>query len=323
MSQESGIRPPCSIYDYIKMNTTDGRLPEGFEIPWLKDMWAPGAKDGVALNHMIPIEQVQDPELDQKILETLKLMASENNGDRLGEIFAVYEEYEKKYSIVRLFNPIVRMIAKHQKEMNLERLLKFGDFLICKGTSLLAVKLGLSVIAGYNAPFVEEVAMEFGIYDEFTYYAARILSLSCWPNGNEELFSLAKTVKGWGRINAVEWLRPETEEIRDWLLYEGADNTVIPQYSADTCLMKAEAEKRLDGALSAKEFEAIGKLIREALEEGGPCRGITNGRQLLPKYIAKAKEFPAEPEVIRMILEAADEYGLSGDVIEAAKRMAE
>ena len=320
MSQESAIKPTCSIYEYIKSNTKDGRLLEGFKIPWIKDMWAPGAHDGVALNHMMPIELSSDPERDQKILEALKLMTSENNGDHVNEVFAIIGELDKKDSIVRLFDQIIRIIGRHQKEIDFQTLLEFGDFLICKGTSLLAVKLGLNVIAPFNAPFVEEVAMEFGVYDEFTYYAARILSNACRPNGNAKLFELAKNVKGWGRIHAVDWLKPETQEIRDWLLFEGANNTIIPQYSANLCLQKTEAEKRLDGSLTANEYAAIGYLIRESLVQG-PCRGITDGEQLLSKYILKAQEFPVDPELIRKVLEAADEYNLNENVIETAKRL--
>lgn len=320
MSQENTVNPICPIYECIKNNTKDGRLPEGFEIPWLKDMWAPGAHDGVALNHMIPIELSPDPERDQKILEALKFMASPNNGEHVEEVFAIIEELDEKDSIVRLYDPIVRIIASHQKEMDLHTLLQFGDFLICKGTSLLAVKLGLSVIAPFKAPFVEDVAMEFGVYDEFTYYAARILTKDCWPSGNAKLFELAKNVKGWGRIHAVEWLKPETPEIRDWILFEGANNTIIPQYSANICLQKAEAEKRLESSLTADEYAAIGKLIRESLVQG-PCRGVTDGEQLLSKYILKAQEFPTDQELIRVILEDADEYNLNKDVIEAAKRL--
>ena len=321
MSQEAAGSAVYPIYEYIKENTKDGHLPEGFEIPWLKDQWAPGAHDGVMLNHMLPIELNQDPERDRKILEALRLMASENNGEHVDEVFAIFEALDQKDSIVRLYDPIIRIIAQHQKELDLRTLLQFGDFLICKGTSLLAVKLGLTVITPFSVPFVEEVMMEFGVYDEFTYYAARTLTRGCWPNGNEELFTLAKNVKGWGRIHAVEWILPATPEIRDWLLYEGADNTVIPQYSANICLQKAEAEKRLDGSPSAKEYQAIGKLIRESLEEG-PCRGVTNGDRLLPKYIAKAKNLPADPEAIELILEAAEEYSLDKDTVETAKRLA-
>ena len=72
---------------------------------------------------------------------------------------------------------------------------------------------------------------------------------------------------------------------------------------------------------TAKEYEAIGKLILESLTEG-PCRGVADGELLLPKFIGKAKEFRADPEVFEQISDAADEYGLSPEMKEAAKRLA-
>ena len=257
--------PSCSIYEYIKKNTKDGRLPEGFSIPWINNSFAPGAQDGLFLKHMAPIEFQPDEDRDRKILDALKLMSIENNSVYIDEIMSIFEEIEKKTTIVRLFDKITDTIISHQEELNLENILRFGDFLISFGTSRFAVKLGLNLLAPFNALFVEEVAIEFGVYDEFTYYAARILSLDTWKKGNEELFSLAKNIKGWGRIHAVDYLRPDTQEIKDWLLYEGANNVIDPQYSADICLQKAEARKRLDGDLTAREYEAIGNLIQQAL----------------------------------------------------------
>ena len=272
------------------------------------DEWSAIAKYNRKIyEEQIKLEKIKDEELKKRNKADLDLQIKQ----RLKQEYE-NELKEKEYD---------KLMKEHQKEMDLRVLLQFGDFLICSGTSLLAVKLGLSVISPFSAPFVEEVMMEFGIYDEFTYYAARTLSRGIWPNGNEELFSLAKKVHGWGRIHAVEWLEPKTQEIRDWLLYEGADNRVIPQYSANICLQKAEALKRLDGCLTAKEYEAIGKLILESLTEG-PCRGVADGELLLPKFIGKAKEFRADPEVFEQISDAADEYGLSPEMKEAAKRLA-
>ena len=292
-------RPECPIYEYIKSHTQDGRLPEDFRIPWIGGLWAPGAQDGVFLYHMAPLSS--DPDREQKILQALKMMSSEDNGDHIQEVFQIFEKIEKDTSIVRLFDEIIRIILANQADLNFGNLLNFGDWLICNGVSLLSVKLGLTVIAPFSAPFVEEVMTEFGVYDEFTYYAARVLSLKYWQNGNEKLFDLAKNVRGWGRIHAVEYLQPETQEIRDWLLYEGADNDILSQYAADTCLQKAGAEERLDANITAEEFAAIGKLIQAALEPG-PCPGVTDAERILPKYLAKEKEFPIDPALKQLIL---------------------
>lgn len=117
----------------------------------------------------------------------------------------------------------------------------------------------------------------------------------------EALFRLAKNVRGWGRIHAVEFLKPETKEIQDWLLFEGADNNVLGQYSADTCLQKSGAESRLDAGLSAREHEAIGKLIQTALEPG-PCPGVTDV-DILPKFLVRGKEFSVDLELRQLIFD--------------------
>lgn len=301
--KESGVvpQPECSIYEYIRKHTKNGGVDADFRIPWLQGNWAPGAQDGVFLYHMAPLQP--DPDREQKILKALTMMSDEESGQYTGEIFAIFDEIEEKTSIVRLFDEINRIIAEHQAELNLGNLLNFGDWLISYGVSLLSVKLGLTVLAGFHVPFVEEVMMEFGVYDEFTYYAARVLSRETWENGNAELFRLSRNVHGWGRIHAVAYLRPETQEMRDWLLYEGADNDVMSQYSADTCLQKAGAASRLDSNLSVREFEAIGKLIQAALEPG-PCPGVTDGTQILTKYLERGKDFSIDPALRQRILES-------------------
>ena len=298
-ASDAASGPECPIYEYIKKHTKDGHLPEDFRIPWIQSMWAPGAQDGVALYHMAPLQP--DAVREQKILEALKLMSAEENAQYTETIFGIFVEMEKQTSIVKLYDEIVLTIIRHQAELNPMKLLNYGDWLICQGISLLAVKLGLTILSPFNVPFVEEVMTEFGVYDEFTYYAARVLSQGHWQNGNVKLFHLAKNVRGWGRIHAVEFLEPDTEEIRDWLLYDGADNDVLGQYSADICLQKAGAEGRLDGKLSAAEYEAIGKLIRTALEPG-PCPGVTDV-EILPKLLVKGKEFPVDLELRQLIFD--------------------
>ena len=298
---EASLQPECPVYEYIKSHTHDGRLADDFQIPWIQSGWAPGAQDGVFLYHMMPLQP--DPDREEMILKALKMMSDEANGEHIDAVFSIFEEIDKNTSIVRLFDEIIGIIAANQADLSLGNLLNFGDWLICNGISLLSVKLGLSVLSAFTVPFVEEVMTEFGVYDEFTYYAARVLPRTNWKNGNDELYHLAKNVHGWGRIHAVEYLRPDTPEIRDWLLYEGADNEVMPQYSADICLQKAGAEKRLDSALSAREYEAIGKLIQIALESG-PRPGITDEDRILPKFLDKGKEFPIDPALRQTILTA-------------------
>ena len=132
--------------------------------------------DGVHLFHMAPLEP--DPERIDKIFRGLYLMstAEDTEEDTLSEIFGIFEELDSKYSLIRIFDEISSTIVARRNELDLENLLNFGDYLISYGISIFSVKLGMNVLSVFQVPFVKEICMEFGPYDEFTYYAARILS---------------------------------------------------------------------------------------------------------------------------------------------------
>mgnify|MGYP002865789456 CR=1 FL=1 len=57
--------------------------------------------------------------------------------DRLMEIF---EELDREESIVRLYDEIQQIIYYNQSKLDLNALISFGDYLICYGLSLLAIK---------------------------------------------------------------------------------------------------------------------------------------------------------------------------------------
>ena len=56
-----------------------------------------------------------------------------------------------------------------------------------------------------------------------------------------EILELAKKVRGWGRIHCVDFIEPENDEIKEWLLLNGVDNDVVPAYSALRVFEKAES----------------------------------------------------------------------------------
>ena len=311
-----------SIYMYIRDSLDQGRLPDDFRIPWINDMFAPGSKDGIALYHLHPLAKQITPQDKEQILNAMLAVANKSNADVDQSVFfGIFDKLETQRSIVTYYNDIVRVIAGNQDKLNLEALVKFGDYLISYGISLLSVKVGLNILAGFHVPFVEEICMEFGPYDEFTYYAARILSNGLWQDGNNKLFQIGQNVSGWGRIHAVAYLKPETKEIKDWLLYDGANNTIHPQYSVSTCLIKAGAVERLVPSISKKEFDAIGRLIETALRPDGPMPGIPNAEELIWQYLTIASNAGIEKGTIQAIIAAADNLELSKKTTELAKSL--
>ena len=313
-------RPNTSIYLYLKaqLEVNGGHLPRGFKIPWLVDHWAPGGADGVSLYHMQPLQE--DRIREQTILKALKLISEENNMRFHSTIMSMFEQLNSQTSIVRLSNEINGLIGRYAAQLDMVALAGYADYLITYGTSLLAVKVGLTILAGFNYDFIEEVMLTFGAYDEFTYFAVRTFSQPTWENGNKLIFQLAQNVYGWGRIHAVSYLQPDSQVIKNWLLYEGAKNDILPQYSADDCLQKSGVKERLNSTLSHIEFEAIGVLIGYALEEG-PCSGITDADQILPKYLMAAADHPIDRTLIQMILNQNGTLYNAPKAVETAKQL--
>ena len=315
--KETVIKPTAPIYTLIKNNLRDDGLPEKFNIPWIHDGWAAGAKDGVAFYHMHPL---QDEDQEEKILEALILISDKNNRELSDNIFLIFEELESKKSFIFLIDDIQRTVSCNVDKLNFENIVDFGKWIACNGVSLLAIKLGLCLLAGFDSRGIREIFLVLGEYDEFTYYAARALSQIRRIEGNADLFYIARNVHGWGRIFAANYLRPETEEIRDWFLYEGAENNIISQYSSDVCIQKADVDRRLDSSLTAEEFHAIGILIDYCLQVG-PCPGITDAENILKKYLSVARHFPINKTIILSIKKEAMRIHLSQTIIDETDQL--
>jgi hypothetical protein len=149
---------------------------------------------------------------------------------------------------------------------------------------------------------VQEVVRRLGSYDEFTLLS--VWNMEHWDNGNDEIFALAKKVRGWGRIHAVERLEPESEEICDWLLREGGNNDVMNAYSSLTCWKKSKAEEILFKTPSQEEYEAISALIEGMLDEG-PVKGISgleDPEEVILRFLSISSNYTLSTACYKLIM---------------------
>lgn len=125
---------------------------------------------------------------------------------------------------------------------------------------------------------------------------------------------MAKKTEGWGRVHVVDMLEPESEEIRDWLLREGINNYVMPEYSALTCYEKAGVAERLERGVDHGEFSAITSIVCAALSDE-PVAGLfalDNPKAELERYIKQAEVQPLDIEdceCVRLIAARAEAKG--------------
>lgn len=155
-----------------------------------------------------------------------------------------------------------------------EDIFKMAGVLTLSSEHVECVKIGLELLELFpiEDDDVKEIVRTLGLCDEFTLFA--VWDMRNWENGNAEIFELAKKVHGWGRIHAVRELKPETDEIKHWLLTEGTVNDVINAYSSLTCWHKSDAKKILFEEPTPEEYRGIATLIEGLLDEG-PVAGIS------------------------------------------------
>ena len=275
-----------SIFELIETSIQpNGELPEDFRLP-LKDPngvpWADGAMDGVYIYHTVGNEEDIEP------LKNIVFQISE------GKFEEAQTNLDKlDFSMVSRTNSLLSWIIQEQKQINLNNLYEFASSQLVTTKNIEVIKFCLCVLEIINLETekdtIEKVKI-LALSDEFTLYCLNILKNL--ENSNEEIFEIAKKVKGWGRIYSVKYLKVTNDEIKEWILEKGCHNYIIPAYTAYTCAKKINLIEILNQEkISSKKFNDISYLMNALLDEEA-ITGISNleNRELLiERYLEKAK----------------------------------
>lgn len=280
-------RKAPSVYEQITAALQDEKLPENFSLPEEGDSgirWAPGAMDGVAIYHM------GAPSFSGADRQTILAAVQAASQGAYNEAARAFRALGEKHGAYHMIDELQHCIIDHAKSLDLGALHGFAEKCLVDAPDIDFVKFGLEILEIYTnpKPKLKKIVSTLGLYDEFTIFT--LFHMERWPDANEEIFRLAKAVHGWGRIHAVERIEPQTQEIRDWLLHEGAHNTVMPEYSALICFERSDAALRLKGSLSDAEFASVGFLFAHLFDEG-PVAGISalpNAREAILDYLRQA-----------------------------------
>ena len=296
------------IFDLIEESIVDGRLPDDFILPEEgfdgdpRMKMAPGAMDGLCIYHMV--RKALSDEDRNAVAEAIQ--AASSGSDNAYELF---KKLGEKHRAIEIIDDMQSCIRKDAESLNQGELLRFAfEDLILGGTDSECVKFGLVITELYGElnDQLKRVFREVGLCDEFTIFS--VFNMQTWKNGNEEIFALAKRVDGWGKIHAVERLEPETQEIKDWILYEGVDNRVTPQYLALTCMVKSGAAERLKGHPTKEELSAISHILSFLFDEG-PVWGISqlpDAKEVLANYLKCAEQQDLDVEDYETVLDIRD-----------------
>ena len=306
MQKKEEAQKVHSLYEYIKLHVVNDKLPKDFTLPGKQVegqlRFADGALDGMTMYHMAGTNL---DEVERTKMQELIRLISDGESEQAD---LVLDEFAKKHRALTVIDDFENAIRENRQNLNAGNIYRYAVRLITESEDRECVKYGLEMLELFSLKDegVKDIIRTLGLSDEFTLFTVFIMLQ--WNNANEEIFRLAKKVHGWGRIHVIEKLKPETVEITDWLLKEGINNMILPDYSALTCYEKAEVPKMLEQEISVEEFQSIGRILKAMLVEG-PVPGISaveNREEILKRYLEHAKEFEliaADYETISQIEE--------------------
>lgn len=282
-----------SVYKQIYDAIENESLPDGFELSEedtasgsLK--WAPGAMDGVYMYHMAPSEL---SDADTAHMEAAVEEASAGDYKTADQYF---HEFTKEHRAISAIDVLQRYIAENREDLDTENLYQTAVWILQESEHIECVKMAMAILEIYRdvREEIRDVIYQLALYDEFTLPA--VWNMTRWKEGNQDVFDTARHTHGWGRIHAVNSLKADTEEIKSWLLTEGIKNNVSPSYSALTCWNNGEAETKLSGDCTEKEYKGILRIMDAMLDEG-PVVGISaleEPESVLLALLSKANDYP-------------------------------
>ena len=227
-----------------------------------------GAKDGICAYHMGAADITK-----KDIEEINKVITLANTGD-YDQADSVLEKLCERIRVVNFIDELQDCILDRKDEIE-DKFYVYSLHLMTQSANIECVKVGMMIQELFTqSDEVKGMVRTLGLSDEFTLYSVFIMRN--WENGNTEIMNIAKSVNGWGKVHAVHYIEPDTEEIRQWLLTDAVSNDVMPAYSGWDCYKKADVEAVIKkDKLTYEELEGVLSIVDAMLDEG-PVLGISN-----------------------------------------------
>lgn len=267
-----------SIYEHLRSRLSSvksgsvedaGDLPDEERINAGSQIrWAAGARDGVAVYHMGSGGSGDDAN------RLLGLVREYGNAPSVSNKLKVYEFVVEKGAL-GIIDPFTEALVQ-STDVNHRRLYDLARSFATEASDREPAKLGIALLGLFRRPEDREILFLLGAHDEFTLFSAVAIA-NREGDAAHDLWRLAKSAQGWGRVHAVHRLaKTEDPRIKDWLLREGYKNAVMYEYSAYTCAVAGGLLAALQAEdIDVELLQSAGEIIR-ALLAGGPAENIDN-----------------------------------------------
>jgi len=245
------------------------QLPDDVESASGKITFAPGAMDGILGHHGATKSEDQ---LAKDIHAALKAATSDGSARNITTLYR-HVKSERALSSIDL---VLQRILDNG-EIDPARLADIAVWFATQAADREPVKFMIAVLGVIPGRDDSELFLTLGRHDEFTLYAAVAITNQT-EDSTWNLYRLARSAEGWGRIHTVERLAGATHpEIKDWLIREGYKNDVMEEYLACICARAGELHTALavdviDDGLFQSACEIVAALVSG---DEGPAEGLS------------------------------------------------
>ena len=286
-----------SIYNRIKnAMLADGTLPEDFvlrEAPEQGLAFADGAMDGTIRYHMGP---TQNPDISGLTL-VLEMASQERFKDSAN---ALITHFQNGGVMLPVMDALQDWVYDHTEKLSPEALGRFARTLLVQSEDAESIKFAITVLEILDqepTQDLKDILLDLAMSEELTLFC--LFMLANFEDGNDIIFSLARKLRGWGKIHAVSMLRAETSEIAQWLLKDGWKNEIMPEYSAMVAIKRGKLlENLMQDNVSRDMYSLAGELIGAALTDS-PVQGLSGYKktgELLTVYLDLAEKYAEKLE---------------------------
>jgi hypothetical protein len=313
-----------SIYDHVERSgnhvdgsgeSDDAALPDEEQHQRGGLRWAAGALDGVMGRHT----QVEDERLRAKqIVKAIRDLLGQTTPGHLEHLTRLLT----RAPVLGVLDDVLAELVGNG-DLDPDRFHELALFLVRCAPDREVVKLGISMLGVLVGCDERETLLTIGRHEEFTLFSAVALA-STLESADRELWTLAKSVRGWGRIHAVERLGDTTDpDIRAWLVRDGFRNDVMDEYLAHTCAVAGDLAGALEADIVDDQLIDGAAGIFAALLNGGPAEDIEDYEQAPRAAEAYLRHLSRRPEhrplelAHRLVAEQLREFiGPVGDELE-------
>ena len=203
----------------------------------------------------------------EMLTQALKLASADKFEDAANALITYFAQ-----GIVMLpvMDKVQEWIYHHPQELSPENLGRFAMTLLLQSPDAESVKFALTILEVLEqepSEDLQELLLTLAACEELTLFC--LFALGGYDNANDVYFQLAQKLKGWGRIHAVSMLRATNEAIRSWLLAEGWQNSIMPEYSAITIIKRTKLADLLQQVEVGQDTQLVnqaGNLLGYALQ---------------------------------------------------------